>query len=295
MEGSRQRISLPLKADVNTSDNNGLQPGMLRFLADESSHIPLDLPSWVSMERLNPHNMAGGVLEIPEENAQSEYYSARSTAGETYVSQTDSTGLQSQYGATWPDAMTVTMNSGFAAGTPRTEGRKGIREGRERGAGLPMEKSVGRLGKPPAPVPQDMVQAMRSYQSELRRARRLNPLSSPGQPDFFENWNDSVYEGSTSSGLQGQDTPVHDVPPNLKRKSKREFDNEVESRKVDKVVDGWAEGHLHEPEAFPYLEVSPYPWEPITQAPPHFQRPIAPPYPPFLDAATAPHYLKKLF
>lgn len=70
--------------------------------------------------------------------------------------------MQSQLGAKWNRDFTNTMNSGFAAGTPRTEKRKGVREGRETGVpGMPAVKGVGRTGKGPAPVPFEMQKAAR--------------------------------------------------------------------------------------------------------------------------------------
>lgn len=75
---------------------------------------------------------------------------------------TASSGVQSQIGARWKEDFTNTMNSGFAAGTPRTERRKGVREGRETGvAGMPVVKGVGRTGKAPATVPKAMAEAAR--------------------------------------------------------------------------------------------------------------------------------------
>lgn len=58
--------------------------------------------------------------------------------------------------------MTVTVNRGFASGTPRAEGWKGVREGREQGVCLPKVTGVGRIGKPPPPVPREMIQSMRA-------------------------------------------------------------------------------------------------------------------------------------
>ena len=54
-----------------------------------------------------------------------------------------------------------TINSGFATGTPRSENRKGVREGRETGVtgvtGMPAVLGVGRMGKAPAAVPVGLV------------------------------------------------------------------------------------------------------------------------------------------
>ena len=74
---------------------------------------------------------------------------------------TASSGVQSQIGARWKEDFTNTMNSGFASGTPRTERRKGVREGRESVDGMPREKGVGRTGKGPAAVPLAMIRAAR--------------------------------------------------------------------------------------------------------------------------------------
>lgn len=70
--------------------------------------------------------------EDPRSIAATEYYSVKSTIAGTIMSQTDSTGLQSQRGATWQQSMTYTANSGFASCIPRTMGWKGVRKGRER-------------------------------------------------------------------------------------------------------------------------------------------------------------------
>ena len=91
--------------------------------------------------------------------APTEYYSAQSTIAETIVSQTDSTGLQSQRGATWQHSMTYTANSGFTSGIPRTMGWKGVREGREKELALGEMKGVGRTGKRAAPVPDGLIRA----------------------------------------------------------------------------------------------------------------------------------------
>ena len=131
---------------------------------------------------VEPHSVVPPNANVAyAEYAQSEYFSVRSTAAATFISQTDSTGLQSQHGATWLGAMAVTMNSGFASGTPRTENRKGVREGRERETGLLHVRAVGRIGKAPALVPQAMVEAMRS--GELQPQRAQNREVGASEPD----------------------------------------------------------------------------------------------------------------
>lgn len=74
--------------------------------------------------------------------AQSEYYSVSS-----FACRSKSMGVQSQYGATWKHAMALTANSGFASGTPRADGWKGVREGREQELGLPLIKRFEGRGK----------------------------------------------------------------------------------------------------------------------------------------------------
>lgn len=51
---------------------------------------------------------------LPTEHHSS--HSTQSTTAETIISQTDSTGVQSQRGGTWQHSMTYTANSGFACG-----------------------------------------------------------------------------------------------------------------------------------------------------------------------------------
>ena len=74
---------------------------------------------------------------------------------------TVSTGRMSSQGATWKQALHITTNSGFGpAGAPRALRYKGVREGRERGLGLP-KGSVGRVGRGPAAIPAALVAAAR--------------------------------------------------------------------------------------------------------------------------------------
>lgn len=99
-------------------------------------------------------------------DAHSVYFSARSIFSSLF---SDSTGFQSQNGATWKEELTRTMNSGFGAGAPRTQ-RRPVMEGRERGGYLPPTRGVGRLGKPPISVPEALLLALRmnSWATELK-------------------------------------------------------------------------------------------------------------------------------
>lgn len=129
---------------------------------DEAAPNSLDEPGPVVQDtsdsnvNANPRSEHGDNDTDSDDDLNTEYYDVESVAART-----DTTGLQSMYGATWRQAMVLTANSGFASGTPRTEGRKSVREGREPELGLARLKGVGRTGKGPAPVPQGMIDALR--------------------------------------------------------------------------------------------------------------------------------------
>ena len=108
----------------------------------------------------------GAFVELFDSDRQTlnTYYTARSKFSfRSLLSSlmTDSTGKQSQNGATWRHAFNLTMNSGFGSAALRSTGHKGVREGREREV---REKGrffgVGRTGKEPAPVPISMLEAL---------------------------------------------------------------------------------------------------------------------------------------
>ena len=131
-----------------------------------------------------------------------------SISGHTVKS--DTTGAPSQRGSTWKGDFRESANTGFAWGTPRTEGRKGVREGRERGLGLPQEKGVGRTGKAPASVPQGMVDAMRQQTAETRASAK---------PDIRENVKPDIENNvrrTKPTRVSSEPAPVN-TPENARR------------------------------------------------------------------------------
>ena len=152
--------------------------------------------------------------------APTEYYSAQSTIAETIISQTDSTGLQSQRGATWQHSMTYTANSGFTSGIPRTMGWKGVREGREKELELGEMKGVGRTGKRAAPVPDGLIKAA---------GRRM-----------------AKDEGEALNGFSSnlQDSEMKDGTTKAQAKTREEFEHETLRRRAETIVDSWGDSVL---------------------------------------------------
>lgn len=86
----------------------------------------------------------------------------------------DTTGVQSQYGATWKHSMTLTANSSFASGTPMADGWKGVRVGREEELGLTI-KGVRGAGEARASMPQGLVSAVTKDSKAATKTRWRSP------------------------------------------------------------------------------------------------------------------------
>lgn len=125
-------------------------------IGDENKHEPDHAPSNAAFaapsEDVTLAPTTANDLGAQFSDTGSTYYSARSRISFRSFF-TRSTGKRSQNGATWLQALTKTMNSGFGTGTLVTEGR-------ERGGYLPPITGVGRTGKAPAPVPASMLEAL---------------------------------------------------------------------------------------------------------------------------------------
>lgn len=160
---SAQRLLRAEKNDANAAAflASAQEPWML-------SMNEFEVASFASAHGDSTPNMVDLSPETDDDTA-SQYYSALSiTCG------TETTGLQSQLGATWKHAMTRTANTGFSFGIPRSEKWKGVREGREEELGLGKMKGVGRTGKRAVPVPDAMIRAaMEQGHEEARWKTRV--------------------------------------------------------------------------------------------------------------------------
>lgn len=177
--------------------------------------------------------------EDPSSIAATEYYSIQSTIAETIMSQTDSTGLQSQRGATWQHSMAYTANSGFASGLPRTMGWKGVREGRERELGLEEMKGVGRTGKRAAPVPDGLIKAVGGG---LAGEEQIGPQVE-ARNEFSSTLEDGEMEDGTAKA---------------QAKTNEEFEQEIRRRGAERIMNTW------EPSDMPYNKAAPPSFKPIS-------------------------------
>lgn len=76
----------------------------------------------------------------------------------------------------------MTMQSGFAAGTPRSDNYKGVRERKERGSWLPRIMGIGGTGKAPAPIPVEMLKALGVINQTEDDTESQPKEESPGLP-----------------------------------------------------------------------------------------------------------------
>lgn len=128
-------------------------------------------------------------------HAPGNYSSANVTLLSGTLRLTVSSGVQSQTGARWSEDYVKTVNSGFAAGTPRSENRKGIREGSETGVvWMPVVNGLGRTGKAPAAVPVGLVNAMRA-ENRQKEAEKKQTVGREDRPH-----GSSVSRGQASPG-----------------------------------------------------------------------------------------------
>ena len=119
-------------------------------------------------------------------SSMSTYYSIKSRLSFASSIVTNSTGRQSFLGATWPQSMSLTANSGFGPdGKPRSMGVKGTREGRDDKRFLPQVLGVGRTGKSPALVPAALIDAIRRQrrQSLLQREQNLAAAAAKAEEE----------------------------------------------------------------------------------------------------------------
>lgn len=152
------------------------RPGTTHSTVDDASVTKIRTENAVNhqtTEEASGTNLTTTVPSVPDaeprtsttidtdQRSVSIYWSLRSFSASTLSLFNLSSGRPSQDGATWEGAIPITNNSGFGpAGTPRTMGNKGVREGRERGGFLPRLRGIGRTGKAPAPVPAGMLKAL---------------------------------------------------------------------------------------------------------------------------------------
>ena len=133
------------------------------------------------------------------------YYSVRSRFSTSTLSLFNfSSGRTSVEGATWSGALSKTLNSGWASGAPKSERYKGVREGRERGGFLPRRIGVGHTGKPPFPVPESMLRALRA---EGKRQEETWPPELVEQKQRLEYFKKSILDWQDLLGGGLDQTP----------------------------------------------------------------------------------------
>lgn len=145
--------------------------------ADENNHESHPAQSKTAIAKESQHVAFEGAPMVNSAtqyaDTGSTYYSARSQFSFRSIF-TRSTGQRSQNGATWRQALTKTMNSGFGSGTR-------VREGREKGGYLPPITGVGRTGKAPAPIPSSMLRALGVKSAAQSDGSPVSPPTSEGQ------------------------------------------------------------------------------------------------------------------